>query len=185
MKLEDIHLVHLVPGRARFRIDGLKGDVQRADAIHERIASLEGIHEVEVNLTTGSVLIFCDASCMASPDFHIMVATALGISVEGLTPDQVAAWYAGQGDQASPNGNLRSTVEQVVGAINADVAQMTGNLADLRVVIPFALAILGVRSLIVTDKAVVPSWYNYFWFAFSTFFILNQHRTTDTSNQRP
>jgi hypothetical protein len=46
--------------------------------------------------------------------------------------------------------------------------------ADLGILVPLALGVLGVRSLLVSEKTLFPSWHDYLWFAFSTYFILNR-----------
>jgi hypothetical protein len=45
---------------------------------------------------------------------------------------------------------------------------------DLCELLPLALALLGVRSFLASKKVVSPSWHEYLWFAFSTYFILNR-----------
>jgi len=46
--------------------------------------------------------------------------------------------------------------------------------ADLGILLPLALAVLGVRSLLASEKTMLPSWHEYLWFSFSTYFILNR-----------
>jgi hypothetical protein len=57
-------------------------------------------------------------------------------------------------------------------AINSEVGRITGGL-DLKLLIPMTLLFFGVRSLWTSKQRSPPAWYDFFWFAFSTFVLLN------------
>jgi hypothetical protein len=57
-------------------------------------------------------------------------------------------------------------------AINSEVGRITGGL-DLKLLIPMTLLFFGVRSLWTSKQTSPPAWYDFFWFAFSTFVLLN------------
>jgi hypothetical protein len=46
----------------------------------------------------------------------------------------------------------------------------------LPLLIPATLSFLGLRSLIVAEKLLVPAWCDYFWFTFTTSAMLNRPR---------
>jgi hypothetical protein len=52
-----VQTVHAIPGRVRFRVPSLVGDPSVAGNLRERLSSVEGVREVDVNPATGSVLI--------------------------------------------------------------------------------------------------------------------------------
>jgi hypothetical protein len=58
------------------------------------------------------------------------------------------------------------------------VANATAGVGDLRAVVPLVLFVLGLRGLMVEERMVFPSWYDYFWFAFGSFFMLNRDTQT-------
>jgi hypothetical protein len=48
---------------------------------------------------------------------------------------------------------------------------------DLKVLLPISLLALGIRGLLVAENVPFPAWYDFLWFSFSTFFILNPVRS--------
>jgi hypothetical protein len=88
-------------------------------------------------------------------------------------------WFAGadNGSGSHQPATVSSAIGSAFGEINAGVGRLTGGVGSLRDLVPLALFFLGVRSVLVTGKSVFPSWYDYFWFAFSTYFILNRPNT--------
>ena len=67
-------------------------------------------------------------------------------------------------------GGLRR--ESAFRDMNAAVQRTVGT--DFGTLLPLALAVLGIRSLLVSEKLLSPSWHDYLWFSFSTYFILNR-----------
>jgi hypothetical protein len=158
MSIEHIRLVHAIPGRVRFKITDLKGDHDRAEQLQQRLSTIPGIEEAHVNPQTGSVIAFFDPAALESVEFQLSVASALGISLADVGSDLLAAWTA-----QYRNGSTD----------HADQLPLLG--ADsLRSLVPLVLVLLGVRSLLVADKLLVPSWYDYFWFAFGSYSILSR-----------
>jgi hypothetical protein len=62
------------------------------------------------------------------------------------------------------------------GSVNARVTQATGEWGELRTLVPLTLAFLGLRSLLLTEQLPFPTWYDYLWFAFSTYMMLHPPR---------
>ncbi len=59
---EPARLVHRLPGRVRLRVDGRRGDRDWFDGVALELALVEGIHAVEANPLTGSLLIRFEGS---------------------------------------------------------------------------------------------------------------------------
>ncbi|HEX5281379.1 MAG TPA: hypothetical protein VFW28_14975 [Micropepsaceae bacterium] len=51
------HLIHRMPGRARFRIRQHRNDQDYFDTLADRMRRVPGVRDVETNATTGSVLV--------------------------------------------------------------------------------------------------------------------------------
>jgi len=49
--------IHNVPGRLRIKNDILKGNTDSADEIRKALSTIRGIGTVDINLTTGSILV--------------------------------------------------------------------------------------------------------------------------------
>lgn len=153
MRLEDIHLVHSLPGRIRFRLESIRGKPDQAREIKTRLAAVRGMHGVEVSYVTGSVLARYDPAVLEQLDLHFAIAKALGIAPSELNAEYLEQWYANEANQvrASPIESIQ----------------------NWRVLIPLVLCLFGVRAALVSDKLTFPQWYDYFWFAFGTYFTLN------------
>jgi len=158
LKLEDIRLVHSLPGRIRFKLDGIKGNPEQARDVEARLAAVHGMHYVEARSLTGSVVVTFDPALLESLDIHFAVAKALGISPSNLNPEYLAKCYANES---------KGTVLP------------TQNLGEnWRLLVPFGLLVLGVRGLLAAETLVFPQWYDYFWFAFGSYHALNPSKTS-------
>lgn len=183
MTTKEIHVVHAVPGRVRLRVDRVRGNPALAQKAQEKLGRLPGIKEVEAKPQTGSVLIYYDVAGLLAEGalaaltdgfselFPEMGAAATNLGIESL----IGGLAAGETTRSSTS--LVKSLE----AINAEVTRITGGL-DLKLLIPMTLLSLGVRSLWTSKELAVPAWYDYLWFAFSTFVMLNRG-TADTMEE--
>jgi hypothetical protein len=172
MDIGGIKVVHAIPGRIRLKISRLKDDPALARSIRERLLTVEGVQQVEVNPITGSVLVLYTGTAIRPFD-------SLSSLMEFFTPlfpdldwGELEAWTA-----ASNNGTNSATspAEQfatVVGGLNAKLGEATGGF-DLKFLLPLSLFLLGLRGLLVEGKGGFPTWYDLLWFSFGTFFMLN------------
>lgn len=153
MKLEDVRVVHALPGRIRFKLDVIKGNPDQVRAVESRLAEVRGMQRVEGSAVTGSVVATFDPGLLESLDFHFAVAHALGIAPSDLNPDYLAEWYANQ------SNGVQNPLKEVT--------------ENWRMLVPLALVALGIRGALIADKLTFPQWYDYFWFAFGTYSALN------------
>jgi hypothetical protein len=168
-----VRLAHASPGRIRLKVEDIKNDPRRAQEIENKLRIVSGIRSVQANPLTGSLLLTYDEPDSESMELPFAVAQALGISLNDLDPEDLRLLMSRQGNggkltELSISGGLESTVK----VMNATVRRAVG--ADLTIVLPLALALLGVRSLLVSEKTLMPSWHDYLWFSFSTYFMLNR-----------
>ena len=168
-----VRLAHASPGRIRLKVDDFKNDPEKAGEIEAKLRAVPGIRSVHANPITGSLLLTYDEPALESMELPFAVAQVLGISLNDLDPEDLRLLMSHQG-----NGNKFSApsisegVETTFRDMNAAVRRTVG--ADLGILLPLALAVLGVRSLLVSEKTMLPSWHDYLWFSFSTYFILNR-----------
>jgi cation transport ATPase len=168
-----VRLAHLSPGRIRLKVDDLKHDERRARDIEAQLRSVSGIHSAAANPITGSLVLDYDEAAMESMELPFSVARILGISLNDLDPDELRRLMSHHGNGAKPmDGAIADGLESAVKDLNAALTRTIG--ADLGIVLPLLLAGLGLRSLMVSEKTVLPSWYDYLWFAFGTYFALNR-----------
>jgi hypothetical protein len=174
-----VRLAHASPGRIRLKVEDIKNDPHRAREIEVRLRTVSGIRSAQANPITGSLLLTYDEPALESMELPFAVAQVLGISLNDLDPEDLRRLMSHQGNgnkftASSVTENLESTVKDM----NAAVRRTVG--ADLNLLLPLALALLGLRSLLVSEKTLLPSWHDYLWFSFSTYFILN--RTISVNN---
>jgi Cu2+-exporting ATPase len=80
MNAGGVYLVHALPGRVRLKMERLRQNPLLADEIQRTLPTLSGIDDVVANPETGSLLIHYDRCLSTSLDFHLSVASALGVS---------------------------------------------------------------------------------------------------------
>jgi hypothetical protein len=185
-----IQIVHYLPGRVRVKLPRLKGSASLAAEIERTIAALEGVYHVETSTTTGSVLVLYEPRLLASLDLEAVgalrdLAHMLGLSFEDGDRDLLRHWVyaAANGTCAETPTALGSTITGFFDAVNAGVIQITNGCGEIQTLVPLTLAFLGLRSLLLTDNLPFPTWYDYLWFAFSTFVVLNGSHTTREPGQ--
>jgi hypothetical protein len=119
---------------------------------------------------TGSVLVLYDPADTAS-------IAALGrLAFPGLELDGLqgrAATEAGPEPDATAAEGPTEGIRGFFRDLNVRVEAATGG-TDLKVLLPSALFLMGIKSLVLAKKIAAPSWYDYLWFAFGTFFTLNR-----------
>ena len=186
-----LQIIHFLPGRVRVKLPRLKGNASLAGEVERTLTALQGIHHVETSTTTGSVLVLYEPHLLAALDLAAVgslmeLAHTLGLSFEDGDTDTLQHWLhvAMNGTRAETPTALESNITAFFDNVNAGVTQIAGGWGELRTLVPLTLAFLGLRSLLFTDNLPFPTWYDYLWFAFSTFAILNMPRATREAGQR-
>ena len=168
-----VRLAHASPGRLRLKVDNLKNDPHRAGEIEDKLRTVPGILSAEANPLTGSLLLRYHEPTLESMELPFAVAQVLGISLNDLDPADLQLLMSHQGNGSKMTSlSISEGLESTVREVNDAVRRIAG--ADLATLLPLALAVLGIRSLLVSEKTLFPSWHDYLWFSFSTYFILNR-----------
>jgi hypothetical protein len=177
MAIKGIRVVHAMPGRVRLKVDKVKGDPAFAHQAQAKLAQMPGIKKVEAHPLTGSVLVHYDAAALladgalaALTDGFSELFPEIGAGALTLGLDSMIGHLAAGGAGERPR--TATTLIGSLAAINEKVAQVTGGL-DLKLLIPMTLLFLGARSLWTAKKAPVPAWYDFLWFGFSSFVLMN------------
>jgi hypothetical protein len=103
------------------------------------------------------------------------LAYTLGLTCEAGDMDTLQHWLqaAANGTRAETPTAAGSSITAFFDNVYAGVTQRTGGWGELRMLLPLTLAFLGFRSLLLTENLPFPTWYDYLWFAFGTFAVLN------------
>jgi Heavy metal associated domain 2 len=193
MVTSGIQIVHYLPGRVRVKLPRLKGNASLAGEVERTLAALQSVSHVEISTTTGSVLVLYEPRLLASLDLEAVgslmeLAHTLGLTFEDGDMDLLQHWAHGAANGTDTRAEAPTALGNHITAffdnVNAGVTRITGGWGELRTLVPLTLAFLGFRSLLLTANPPFPTWYDYLWFAFSTFVILHEPRATHEADQR-
>jgi hypothetical protein len=173
--LEDVKVIHAIPGRIRLKVPELKDNPVLAEAVQERLSSVPAVGRVETNPVTGSVLVVYDVDEVASLDSIHALSEVLTPLFPTLDAGQIHARLSrppANGSRSQAPSSLDKRISGLFGSLNVGVEKVTGG-TDLKVLLPVALFCLGIRGLVASEKLSFPAWYDFLWFAFGTFLALN------------
>ena len=173
MDSEGITVVHAIPGRIRLKVSQVRENPLVAHQIEQRLATIPGVQKVSVNPLTSSVLILYDTAVVTSPESFQTLAEPLSALLPGVAVKDLETLQTMLTNGTSVVPPLATSVRSFFASVNAKVNTTTAGAADLKLLLPLALFALGIRSLLVSDKRVLPTWYDFLWFALGTYFMLN------------
>jgi hypothetical protein len=189
----NLQIAHQVPGRVRMKIPAGKNNPELLKQIGEVFGAIPGIEEIEVNPTTGSVVLRYDTD--RHDEFH------------GTFNKHYAAH--GAGDNGVPNGAARSgpngamhgadtDLDKLTGSIEAEaeflashshsarvivdfvknldreIKLATGNSVDLKIL--FAIGMIGFTVLEIGATAATPVWVTLAIFSVNHFIELHERQ---------
>jgi len=94
MHLENVDIVHFIPGRVRLRASELRGQQGLAGEIQAKLRQIPGITTVEINILTGSVLIGYESQVLSRPDSLDVLRKVMEELFPSLDLDMVLSWLA-------------------------------------------------------------------------------------------
>jgi hypothetical protein len=181
MAIKGIHVVHAMPGRVRLKVAKVKGNPAFAQKTRDKLSQVPGIKRVEAHPLTGSVLVYYDAAALLADGalaaltngfselFPEIGTDALSLGLDSMIGHLAAG---GASESAGERPKAVTTLLGSLASLNDKVAQATGGL-DLKFLVPMTLLFLGARSLWTSKKTAVPAWYDFLWFGFSSFVLMN------------
>jgi hypothetical protein len=184
--LEDVRVVHAIPGRIRLKVSELKDNPTLAVAVQDRLSSVPAVDLVETNPVTGSVLVVYDVDEVASFDSVHAFSEVLTPLFPALDVGQIQARLSrpANGSRSESPFALDKKISGLFGSLNVGVGKVMGG-TDLKVLLPVTLFCLGIRGLVASEKLPFPAWYDFLWFAFGTFLALNPAITPPASAHAP
>jgi hypothetical protein len=93
---DDVKIVHFLPGRVRLKVAAIKGNPGLAERLRAAFAQVPGVHDIEYNTLTGSVLIRYDSARLREQDAATRLRTALQEYLPGLDADEILVWLHGR-----------------------------------------------------------------------------------------
>ncbi len=155
---EALVIVHHHPGRIRVRADSFRHDTSALDLVREKLEALPGILRVSHNHASGSMLVEYEPG-HAEPD------TILGRIAEAAGLDRAIDEREARRRDAGPG----LIAVEVVDELNSITHELTGWRADLRVLVPAALAGVAAYAFVAGKEARLPRWDNLLWWSYSIF----------------
>jgi hypothetical protein len=180
-ELTGVRVMHALPGRVRVKIPRVKQNPELSRQAREKLTQVPGIHKVEANHLTGSLLILYDLASLTSLETLGPLAEVMG----ELFPEiELAPLAAGLQELAEKDYTAASPgAGEMLGAATHHLSHLSGS-SGLNLLLPLTLLFLGVRKLLAAKEVPLPAWYDYLWFGFSTFFMLNR-RWVDEATAAP
>jgi len=167
-----VAVIHAIPGRMRLRIPSLKGNEDLARPLREHLSSISGVEHVEVNPVTGSVLVVHDGREADAPELVHSLAAGLA-PIVGVDEQRLRSHLSHDARPRRAHPLLhRDNVHGFFKDLNASFKSATGG-ADLSFLLPAVLVLLGFRGLLTEGGVHPPRWYDFMWFGFAAYLMLN------------
>lgn len=89
---DSVKVIHFAPGRVRLKVAAAKNNPAYSGPVREAFLAVPGIHSLEVNSLTGSVLIQYDSRSLLADDAISALTHALRQQFPALDADEVIRW---------------------------------------------------------------------------------------------
>jgi hypothetical protein len=141
---------HMLPGRVRFRVPSLCGDVAAGEHLAATLKRVASVQSVSVDKVSASVLIRYDAETLNAA---LLVAAVIKIlSLEGEL-------------EKVPVSRLQQECRQVSKALDQALYDQTNGLLDMKSAIFLSLAALGTAKLWQQRSLALPAGFTLLWWA--------------------
>lgn len=162
----DAYVHHHLPGRLRLRIPAAKGEEDELRELSSAIARAPGISQVEYNPITGSILI------QYSPEQHKNLQSLESSLSASAVPITVHNSYSTRHESHHrhhrPGRSVAARrVDSFFKQLDHEVRTATDNEVDLKFILPFGVAVLGLLAL--RHSSTTPLWLTLLIFAFNAF----------------
>ena len=162
----DAYVHHHLPGRLRLRIPTAKGKEDELRELGSAIARAPGISQVEYNPITGSILIqYSPEQYRSLPSLESSLsASAVPITVNNSNSAHHESHHQHQrrGRSVAARG-----VDSFFKQIDHEIRMATDNEVDLKFIVPFGVAVLGLVAL--RYSSTTPLWLTLLIFSFNSF----------------
>ena len=143
-----IQTVHQLPGRIRFRIPCLTHEQSRASDLAVRLGKLDGVEQIEVTPTTGSLLIGYRPDQVRPELLFAALVRLLGLEEELAHPPQPVVVR-----------ELRTVLQ----SLNRAVYDRTSGLLDFSSALLILMAAAGVKKVIREGSSAMPPGFALLW----------------------
>lgn len=156
--LPKAHLVHHLPGRLRLKLPEAKGNPELLEDVRLTISAAEGVTQVDVNPTTGSILIQYDET----------QEPKLGERLHRAEPHFAFALEILRTTNNAQAGSFENFIRQ----LRQNIKRETADAIDLKQLFPLSIAAYDL--LFVKRSKPTPLWLTLLMFSFSSYIDLNR-----------
>lgn len=145
-----LEIKHYTKGRMRLFIKPLIGKKEAAKSLEEKFRKIDGIFEIKVNTTVGSVLIKYDENKIEPQILIGAILQVLGLEKMAFGKKQTA---------------LMKNVNDIVSAIDTSIYNKSHGILDIKTSLLILFAIYGIRKI--RTNPVMPNGVNLLWWAYN------------------
>jgi hypothetical protein len=166
-------------GRVRIRVHRAHRADELISSVHAHLEKQAGVHAVDSNVATGSVVV------KYNPEHHslddvLSMFNDVGVIVRDVMAsggDELPS-MDGEGGE-SEHSKAALTLSGALDDLDRRVRGATGGHVDLKLLFPVTMGIIGVRQVMVNGLGMemIPG-YVLLWYAFDAFFKLHHQATT-------
>jgi cation transport ATPase len=174
--------VHHIPGRLRIRLPKSRRSPRLYRELQDFVQGLGGVRHVEINPTTGSILVHYEPE--SHEQVRSMVHSAATSDEFQMPPglgdaDQLAETIEKEAEFLAAHSELALHVVNSVKSLDRTVRQATDNTVDLKVLVPAAFAVWAFFSVGV--EVSTPLWVSLGIFSFNSFVALHRPTTVQVA----
>lgn len=175
-----VEVRHVVPWRVHLRSRALVGQRQACEATAERLANEIDFDSISVRPLTGSVVVVrmggnLDAEAIRR---RLVELIALGRTAEGRP-------LADERRRLEGNTRVARAVASAVRTLNDRVREALDSEADLKILVPIALATASMLQPALTGRLSGPPWSQLLWYSLRSFMTLNREAIDTDAETRP
>jgi hypothetical protein len=161
-----VEMVHALPWRVHLRTRALVHRRELAETLARRLAA-EAVDSISVRPMTGSVVVVRSAGNLDPEELRRRVAEIIDVEGGGAG--------AFPSDEAVPvrNARIARAVVDAAREINRRVRDALEGEADLKILLPIALATWSAIEPPIMGKLSAPPWSNLLWYAIRSFGAFN------------
>jgi hypothetical protein len=191
MLVHGASVVHHIPGRLRVRLPHARRDPQLLGELGDFIRGVGGVHAVEVNPITGSILVHYHPESQTEIESLLrrtQEQSGLGLDeAPALTEaDELMEKIEREAEFLSSHSELALQVVNALKALNREIRAASGNTVDLKVLLPAGLALWAFFKA--ESNVATPLWVTLAIFSFNSFVALHHptavHVTTHQDGDR-
>jgi hypothetical protein len=168
-------IAHHVPGRMRLKVDTAKGNDALMEEIRQTLVNVPGIHDIQINSSTGSVTVHYAAD--AHPEIETTIERHqqhFSVHAPSTKLDDMTKMITDEAEFLAEHSHSARVVVDFCKHIDTNIKKATNNTLDLKVLLPLGLA--GVAFLEIGATAATPVWVTIALFSLNHFVELQAHQ---------